>query len=217
MASKLVDLVYWKKVRKTGIVFTGLVVGLASMFQLSAITVLSNICLGILCVTFTLRLYYKLLELLRWNPGVHPFQSYLDYDSTLTDKETVALVEEVVLLVAFAVTEIKRLLFIESVVDSIKFAVLLYLLTYVGVMTTGLTLVITVVIAMFSFPILYKKQQVRIRKITRAIKAFIKKIKSLFSSLYESVRPSSSSEEPPSKPAIGAAAAPATKQKAKSK
>ncbi|KAJ0004371.1 hypothetical protein NQD34_010585 [Periophthalmus magnuspinnatus] len=215
MASKLVELVYWKKVRKTGIVFTGLVVGLASMFQLSAITILSHICLGILCVTFTLRLYYKLLELLRWNPGVHPFQSYLDYDSTLTDKETVALVEEVVLLIAFAVTEIKRLLFIESIVDSIKFAVLLYLLTHVGVMTTGLTLVITAVIAMFSFPILYKKQQVRIRRITRAVKAFIKKIKSLFSSLYESVRPSEPSE-PASKSAI-AAAAPAPKQKAKSK
>lgn len=47
-------------------------------------------------------------------------RSYLDYDSSLTDKETVMLVEEVVLLIAFAVTEIKRLLFIESIIDSIK-------------------------------------------------------------------------------------------------
>lgn len=68
------DLVYWRNMRKTGVVFTGLVIGLASVFQLSAITVLSYICLGALCVTFPLRLYYKLLELLRWNPGVHPFQ-----------------------------------------------------------------------------------------------------------------------------------------------
>lgn len=214
MASKLVDLVYWKKVRKTGIVFTGLVVALASMFQLSAITVLSHVCLGILCITFILRLYYKLLELLRWNPGVHPFQSYLDYDSTLTDKDTVALVEEVVLLVAFAVSEIKRLLFIENIVDSIKFTALLYLLTHVGVMTTGLTLVITVVIAVFSLPLLYKKQQVRIRKIARMVRNLIKKIKNLFSSLYESVRPSESSEPAPK--VIAPVAAPA-KQKAKSK
>uniref|UniRef100_A0A673ADX9 Reticulon n=1 Tax=Sphaeramia orbicularis TaxID=375764 RepID=A0A673ADX9_9TELE len=152
---------YWKNMRKTGFVFTGLVVGLASLFQLSAITVLSHVCLGIMCVTFPLRLYYKLLELLRWNPGVHPFQTYLDYDNSLTDKETVVLVEEVVLLIAFAVTEIKRLLFIENVIDSIKFVVLLYLLSYVGVLTTGLTLVIAVVIAVFSLPLLYKKQQVR--------------------------------------------------------
>uniref|UniRef100_A0A8D0DD67 Reticulon n=1 Tax=Sander lucioperca TaxID=283035 RepID=A0A8D0DD67_SANLU len=139
----VVDLVYWRKMRRTGVVFTGLVISLASLFQLSAITVLSHICLGVMSVTFTLRLYYKLLELLRWNPGVHPFQSYLDNDSSLTDKETVMLVEEVVLLIAFAFTEIKRLLFIESMIDSIKFVVLLYLLTYVGVLTSGLTLVIT--------------------------------------------------------------------------
>eukprot|EP00064_Thunnus_orientalis_P003363 superscaffoldBa00000270_g3372 len=141
----VVDLVYWRKVRKTGVVFTGLVIGLASMFQLSAITVISHICLGVMCVTFPLRLYYKLLELLRWNPrGEHPFQSHLDYDSSLTDKETVMLVEETVLLVAFAVTEIKRLLFIDSMIDSIKFVVLLYLLTYVGIIANGLTLLIAV-------------------------------------------------------------------------
>lgn len=47
-------------------------------------------------------------------------RSYLDNDSSLTDKETVMLVEEVVLLIAFAITEIKRLIFIDSIIDSIK-------------------------------------------------------------------------------------------------
>ncbi|XP_028451221.1 reticulon-2b [Perca flavescens] len=215
MATKLVDLVYWRKMRRTGVVFTGLVISLASLFQLSAITVLSHICLGVMSVTFTLRLYYKLLELLRWNPGVHPFQSYLDNDSSLTDKETVMLVEEVVLLIAFAFTEIKRLLFIESMIDSLKFVVLLYLLTYVGVVTSGLTLVITAVIVVFSLPLLYKKQQMRIRRMVRAVKAFVKRIKNLCLSLYESVRPSPAPAPGP-KPAPTAAPA-APKQKAKSK
>lgn len=70
----VMDLVYWRDVRKTGVVFTGLVIGLASVFQLSVITVFSHICLAAMCVTFPLRLYYKLLELLRWNPGLHPYQ-----------------------------------------------------------------------------------------------------------------------------------------------
>ncbi|XP_034746005.1 reticulon-2b [Etheostoma cragini] len=215
MATKLVDLVYWRKMRRTGVVFTGLVISLASLFQLSAITVLSHIGLGVMSVTFILRLYYKLLELLRWNPGVHPFQSYLDNDSSLTDKETVMLVEEVVLLIAFAFTEIKRLLFIESMIDSIKFVVLLYLLTYVGVVTSGLTLLIAAVIAVFSLPLLYKKQQMRMRRMVRAVKAFVKRIKNLCLSLYDSVRPSPVPTPGP-KPAPTAAIA-ATKQKAKSK
>ncbi|XP_051258493.1 reticulon-2b [Dicentrarchus labrax] len=214
MATKLMDLVYWRNVRRTAVVFTGLVISLASVFQLSVITVLSHVCLGAMCVTFPLRLYYKLLELLRWNPGVHPFQSYLDNDASLTDKETVMLVEEVVLLIAFAFTEIKRLLFIDSMIDSIKFVVLLYLLTYVGVQINGLTLVITAVITIFSIPLLYKKQQVRLRRMVRAVKAFVKRIKNMCFSLYDSVRPSPASEPAP-KPTP--AAAPAPKQKAKSK
>lgn len=68
------DLVYWRNMWWTGVVFTGLVIGLASLFQLSTITVLCNVFLGVMCLTFPLRLYYKLLEVLRWNPGVHPFQ-----------------------------------------------------------------------------------------------------------------------------------------------
>ncbi|XP_062289598.1 reticulon-2b [Scomber scombrus] len=209
MASKLVDLVYWRKVSKTGVVFTGLVIGLASMFQLSAITVIAHVCLGILCVTLPLRLYYKLLELLRWNPEKeHPFQSYLDHDSSLTDKETVTLVEETVLLVAFAVTEIKRLLFIDSIIDSIKLVVLLYLLTYVGIVTNGLTLVITGVIVVFSFPLLYKKQQARMRRMVRAVKGFVKKIKNIFLRMYGTVSPS---------PAPAPTPAPAPKHKVKSK
>ncbi|KAM9788542.1 reticulon-2b [Neosynchiropus ocellatus] len=214
IVAQVVDLVYWRNLRKTGFVFTGLVVGLASLFQLSTITVLSHLCLAVMCVTFPLRLYYKLLEALRWNPGVHPFQSYLDYDSSLTDKETVAMVEEVVLLIAFAVSEIKRLLFIDSMVDSIKFVVLLYLLTYVGILTNGLTLVMTAVIVVFSVPLLYRKQQVRIRKMTRVVRAFVKRIRASCVSLYETVRPPPS-PAPSTKPA--APAAPAAKQKAKSK
>uniref|UniRef100_A0A3Q3D7M9 Reticulon n=2 Tax=Hippocampus comes TaxID=109280 RepID=A0A3Q3D7M9_HIPCM len=212
MASKLMDLVYWKSTSRTGVVFTGLVVCLASLFQLSAITVLSHICLGVMCVTFPLRLYYKLLELLRWNPGLHPFQSYLDYDSSLTDKETVMLVEEVVLLIAFAVTELKRLLFIDNVFDSLKFVLLLYLLTYVGVLTAGLTLVITAVIALFSFPLLYKKQQVRIRRIVRTCKAFEKKIKTWCHAVHDAVK-SARAPGATSKPAP----TPPSKQKVKAK
>ncbi|XP_061595926.1 reticulon-2b [Cololabis saira] len=190
MATKLVDLMYWRSTRRTGVVFTGLVIGLASLFQLSAITVLSHVCLGVISITFSLRLYYKLLEVLHWNPGVHPFQSYLDYDSSLTNKETVMLVEEVVLLIAFAFTEIKRLLFVDNMIDSIKFVVLLYLLTYVGVVTNGLTLVIAAVIAVFSLPLLYKKQQVRIRRLARAVRSLVRKIKNLFGGVQASAKAS---------------------------
>ncbi|XP_056451633.1 reticulon-2b [Gadus chalcogrammus] len=217
MATKAVDLLYWRSLPQTGVVFTGLVVVLASMFQLSTITVLSHLLLALMGLTTALRLYYKLLELLRWNPGLHPFQSQLDEDGTLTDEATVAVVEGAVLRIAFALTELKRLVFIGSVVDSIKFAVFLYLLTHVGVATSGLTLVMACVITAFSVPLLYRKQQVRIRRLSRSLRTTTKRIKTMFMSMYRKVIPASAaaSDHAPTPPPTPAS--PAPKQKAKAK
>ncbi|KAK1788322.1 hypothetical protein P4O66_016765, partial [Electrophorus voltai] len=115
-----VDLLYWREVRKTGLVFTGLVVGLACLFQLSVITLLSNLGLGLMAFTLPLRLFYKAMELVRFCDAEHPFQSYLDEDSSLTDEDTIRVVEKIVLLIATLITELKRLFFIDSIVDSLK-------------------------------------------------------------------------------------------------
>ncbi|CAL8281510.1 unnamed protein product [Arctogadus glacialis] len=219
MATKVVDLLYWRSLPQTGVVFTGLVVVLASMFQLSTITLLSHLLLALMGLTTALRLYYKLLELLHWNPGLHPFQSQLDEDGTLTDEATVAVVEGAVLRLAFALTELKRLVFIGSVVDSIKFAVFLYLLTHVGVATSGLTLVMAGVITAFSVPLLYRKQQVRVRRLSRSLRTTTKRIKTMFMSMYRKVVPASAaaSDHAPTPPPTPAPVSPAPKQKAKAK
>ncbi|KAJ7996004.1 hypothetical protein DPEC_G00232580 [Dallia pectoralis] len=202
MATKVVDLVYWRDVGKTGLVFTGLVLGLVSLFQLSAITVLSYVCLGVMSLTFPLRLYYKLLEMLRKNPEKeHPFQSYIGDDRSLTDEETVLVVEEVVLLIAFAVTEIKRLLFIGSIVDSVKFLGLLYALSYVGITTNGLTLVLVAVICVFSLPLLYKRTQGRIKRIGKVYSGLVRKMKTLYKKWYSKLRRPTPGAPPASTPA----------------
>ncbi|XP_072518600.1 reticulon-2b [Salminus brasiliensis] len=210
MASKVADLLYWRNVAKTGLVFTGLVVGLASLFQLSAISVLSNLGLGIMFFTLPMRLFYKTMDLARLNDGTHPFQSYLDEDSTLTDEDTVRVVEKIVLLIATLITELKRLFFIDCIVDSLKFIVLLYLLSYVGIQTTGLTLVISGVICAFSLPLAYKLQRARIDKIIKAVKSLVNKtteIVELIVSLAKS--------PPPPAPAPTPAPTPKLKLKAK--
>ncbi|TRY97886.1 hypothetical protein DNTS_034123 [Danionella cerebrum] len=74
MASKVLELIYWRNVATTGVVFTGLVVGLACLFQLSAITILSNLALGIMAFTLPVRFLFKGMTLARLSDGSHPFQ-----------------------------------------------------------------------------------------------------------------------------------------------
>lgn len=68
------DLIYWKDTERTGIVLTGLVVGLLSLFQLSIITVLATVSLAVVCVTICVRIYYGIIHALKWGDGVHPFK-----------------------------------------------------------------------------------------------------------------------------------------------
>ncbi|CAB1312784.1 unnamed protein product [Coregonus sp. 'balchen'] len=60
------------------------------------------------------------------------------------------------------VIELRRLFLVEDLVDSLKFAVLMWILTYVGALFNGLTLLILGLVGMFSFPIIYEKYQVQI-------------------------------------------------------
>ncbi|XP_064208123.1 reticulon-2b isoform X5 [Anguilla rostrata] len=138
----LMDLIYWREMGRTGVVLTGLVLGLLCLFQLSAITVISTMSLSIMCFTLPVRLLYKALELFHWGSGAHPFQSYIEPDANLTDEQTIVYVQQIVVLTASAITKIKQLFFVADLTDSIKFVVLMYLLTYVGVLCNGLTLLI---------------------------------------------------------------------------
>lgn len=70
----VMDLIFWKDTERTGMVLTGLVVGLLALFQLSIITVLSTVSLAIMCFTISVRIYYKLLFVLNWGDGEHPFK-----------------------------------------------------------------------------------------------------------------------------------------------
>ncbi|XP_017573607.1 reticulon-2b isoform X2 [Pygocentrus nattereri] len=210
MASKVADLLYWRDVPKTGLVFTGLVVGLACLFQLSAISVLSNLGLSIMAFTLPVRLLYKAMTVVHLSDGEHPFQSYLDEDSTLTDEDTVRVVEKIVLLIATLITELKRLFFIDSVVDSVKFILLLYLLTYVGVQTNGLTLVISGVICAFSLPLAYRLQRERIDNIIKAVKLLMTRVTEIVELVVSLAKP-----PPASAPAPSPAPTPKLKLKAK--
>lgn len=68
------DLIYWKDMERSGMVLTGLVVGLLSLFQLSIITVVSTVSLAVMCFTISVRTYYQFLYVLSWGDGEHPFK-----------------------------------------------------------------------------------------------------------------------------------------------
>ncbi|CAB1460533.1 unnamed protein product [Pleuronectes platessa] len=116
----VMDLIYWKDTERTGMVLTGLVVGLLTLFQLSIITVFSTASLAVVCVTISMRIYYHVLHALKWGDGVHPFKSYLDLDISFSGEQAELYMQKAIVMTLSAVDTLKRLVFVGNLFDSLK-------------------------------------------------------------------------------------------------
>lgn len=179
----VMDLIYWKDTERSGMVLTGLVVGLLSLFQLSIITVVSTVSLAVMCFTISVRIYYQLLYILSWGDGEHPFKSYLDLDISLSGEQADLYMQKLIAMTLSAVDTLKRLFFVGNVFESLKFLFLMYLVTYLGDLCNGLTLLIISVIALFSLPLLYRRRQEQVDDFIAKIQAHIDNVKDILQRL----------------------------------
>ncbi|XP_031429833.1 reticulon-2a isoform X2 [Clupea harengus] len=180
MAGKVMDLIYWKDTERTGMVLTGIVVALLSLFQLSIITVFSTLSLAIMCFTLSVRLYYRVLAAIQWADGKHPFQTYLDLDITLHGEEADHFMQRAIVFACSALDSIKKLVFVGSLFDSLKFLLLMYLVTFLGNLCNGLTLLIVGVIAVFSVPLFYRQHQDKVDGTIAGLQSRVDNVKDIF-------------------------------------
>ncbi|XP_019610407.2 reticulon-2 isoform X1 [Rhinolophus sinicus] len=158
----VVDLLYWKDTRTSGVIFTGLMVSLLCLLHFSIVSVAAHVALLLLCGTISLRVYRKVLHAVHRGDGANPFQAYLDVDLTLTREQTERLSQQIASQVVSAATQLRHFFLVEDLVDSLKLALLFYILTFVGAVFNGLTLLILGVIGLFTVPLLYRQHQAQI-------------------------------------------------------
>nr|XP_031314731.1 reticulon-2 isoform X1 [Camelus dromedarius] len=160
------DLLYWKDTRTSGVVFTGLMVSLLCLLHFSIVSVAAHVALLLLCSTISLRVYRKVLQAVHRGDGANPFQAYLDVDLTLTREQTERLSQQMASHVVSVAMQLRHFFLVEDLVDSLKLALLFYILTFVGAVFNGLTLSFWVswegVIGLFTVPLLYRQHQAQI-------------------------------------------------------
>uniref|UniRef100_A0AAZ3SPV7 Reticulon n=1 Tax=Oncorhynchus tshawytscha TaxID=74940 RepID=A0AAZ3SPV7_ONCTS len=170
-APSLVELLYWRDVKTSGVVFGASLSLLLSLTLCSIVSVSSYIGLALLSVTICFRIYKGILQAIQKSDEGHPFKSiahvlscrlYLDQDVALSEGTVHKYSDCVLARFNTTVTELRRLFLVEDLVDSLKFAVLMWILTYVGALFNGLTLFILGLVGMFSCPIVYEKYKVQI-------------------------------------------------------
>uniref|UniRef100_A0A3P8SQL3 Reticulon n=1 Tax=Amphiprion percula TaxID=161767 RepID=A0A3P8SQL3_AMPPE len=158
----VVDLLYWRDVKTTGVVFGAALLLLLSLTVCSIVSVCSYIGLALLSVTICFRIYKGILQAIQKSDEGHPFKQYLDQEVALSEDMVHKYSDMVLAKLNKTVGELRRLFLVEDLVDSIKFAVLMWILTYVGALFNGLTILILALVGVFSCPIIYEKHQAQI-------------------------------------------------------
>ncbi|XP_051867487.1 uncharacterized protein LOC127568146 isoform X2 [Pristis pectinata] len=160
--NSVVDLIYWRDIKKTGLVFGASLFLLLSMTIFSIVSVIAYLGLAVLSVTISFRIYRGILQAVQKSDDGHPFKTYLEKDVAVSD-ELVHKYSDIGLgHINHVITELRRLFLVQDLVDSLKFTVLMWLLTYVGALFNGLTLLIIALVAVFSIPVVYERHQAQI-------------------------------------------------------
>ncbi|XP_026572190.1 reticulon-3 [Pseudonaja textilis] len=156
------DLIFWRDVKKTGTVFSTTLILLLSLAAFSVISVVSYLILALLSVTICFRVYKSVIQAVQKSEDGHPFKAYLDMDVTLSSETFHHYVSAALVHINHILKAILRLFLVEDLVDSLKLAVVMWLMTYVGAIFNGITLLILGELLVFSMPVVYEKYKTQI-------------------------------------------------------
>ncbi|XP_065106792.1 reticulon-4b isoform X3 [Paramisgurnus dabryanus] len=172
----LVDLLYWRNLRSSAVVFGSSLLLLLSISTCSIISVITYVTLALLSVTVTIRIYKGILQAIQKSDEGHPFKQYLDKDVGFSTDLVQKYSDMALSQINSGLIELRHLFLVEDLVDSLKFAVFLWIMTYVGAMFNGLTLLILGLVGAFTCPVIYEKHQTEIDQYISMVKTQIKDI-----------------------------------------
>ncbi|XP_056638270.1 reticulon-1-A isoform X3 [Diorhabda sublineata] len=159
---KVESLIYWRNPKKSGPVFGGVLVVLLALTYFSLISVVAYLSFFALGVTVAFRIYKNIVQAIQKTGDGHPFKEYLELDISLSQDKVNQFTAVAVAHINAAIFELRRLFLVEDLVDSIKFGVLLWTLTYVGAWFNGMTLIIIGWVALFTLPKVYEANKTQI-------------------------------------------------------
>merc|ERR1712024_318402 len=126
------SLLYWDQPRDSGIICGSVLVCLLAVRYISLISVIGNLSLALVTATMSFRIYKSVLTAVNKTQDGHPFKQSLDVDVSLPADKISSLTDGFFPKLNNFLLKLKSILLVENVVESLKFAVAMYLLTYLG-------------------------------------------------------------------------------------
>lgn len=156
---KLIKLIYWAEWQKSLSVFGGLMFLLLSLTCYSFITVFTTFGLSLLVVSFLYRVGMTIVNTVQKTSAEHPLREMIDERIELSEESVKYWAECARVRINDGVRAMQQLFLINDFVESVKFGIVLWLVSVIGSWFSLLTMVIMVITAIFSLPKVYETYQ----------------------------------------------------------
>ncbi|CAJ0568436.1 unnamed protein product, partial [Mesorhabditis spiculigera] len=173
---RVLDLIYWRDPKKSGVALSLTLIALFVFAKYPILSVVVYTSLAVLAGTVGFRLFKAVEAQIKKTEQQNPFQPLLDHELTVPQEKVHEQVDVLVEHGQVLANQTRRLFLVESIVDSVKFGLLLWALTYVTSWFSGFGLLILFVLGIFSIPKFYEVYQEPIDQNLGLIKGHIDNI-----------------------------------------
>jgi len=174
----LCALVHWEDPISSGSVFGSVLVALVSICYYSLISVIAYLSLGLLSIVLGVKLYsYVMVMMKKAEPGSNPLSRIAAMEVTIPSDKVSELSTGLAEKLNCGLGELRRLFLVDNMVDTVKFGLSLWCLTYIGSWFNAMTLLILTWITAFTVPKIYQNNKAAIDDVLGKVKVQLDEVK----------------------------------------
>merc|ERR1712038_956819 len=148
----------WSHPQVSGLILVSGFVFLVSLLKFSLISVIAHFALAALMIGVGCRVYVHLMGFLK-KPCSDPLDLVRDIEVTLPTEKVESFVSSAAENVNNFALKTKSLILFENYIETLKFAILLYIITFIGAVFNTLSLLILAWLGAFLFPTIYDQNK----------------------------------------------------------
>ncbi|ULT91186.1 hypothetical protein L3Y34_009059 [Caenorhabditis briggsae] len=176
---KILDVIYWRDAKKSAIVLSLALLALFILAKYPLLTVITYSLLLALGAAAGFRAYKKIESQIKKTDAENPFSEILANDLSLPQEKVHAQADVFTEHATCIANKLKKLILVESPLESIKFGLILWSLTYVASWFSGCTLAVLALLGTFSIPKVYEANQEAIDPHLATVSGHLKNVQNL--------------------------------------
>merc|ERR1712150_223440 len=185
----------WEDPIQSGIIFGSVFASLISICYYSLISVCAYGSLTALLAVLSLKVYtYVMVTFLKKEVPCNPLAKVAELNLEIPEEKISSIANNASTKLNATLLELKRLFLVENMLDSIKFGLSLWVLTYIGSWFNAMTLILLSWVGLFSIPKVYLNNKAQIDPVLDKVKAQFDEISGKVFAMIPQAKPAEKTE-----------------------